>query len=344
MFLRMLTFFLLMLLTVFHCNVYPQVSDSEMKKIEKKWGIDEDEEGRPVKPTSIVPSPLLAFQSPVQEFKISPVKENRIKGKAGIQIIIPANSFALPENFREKSVLKVELIEIINDLDFMSSGIDLVWYDRNRVPHIFESGGMFRINVVFQNRTVPLKKGKKLSVQIPAFTYGRKMKMYRLNNAGEWEDRGDFSGVGSSNPSSEGNPPLLFNALSDYAWYNCDFPNPDTTCLKGRIESSEPSQDFTVTMVGIDFKNAASRHSDKGLFSVNVPQDKRVKLIALDYNGNIGILPEWKAGKKSVFLKEGNSAENCADVGIIQIQKTPRDIQKDRKKLLKHLGLADDVN
>lgn len=170
------------------------------------------------------------------------------------------------------------------------------------------------------------------------------MKMYRLNNAGEWEDKGDFSSVSPPNPSWEGNPPLLFNAMSDYSWYNCDFPNPDTTCLKGRIKSNESDQDFTVTVVGIDFKNAASRGADKGAFSVNVPQEKKVKLIAMDFKGNIGILPEWSTGKKSAFLKEGISSENCTDVGTIQIQKTPRDILKDRKKLLKHLGLYDIVD
>lgn len=342
----MVKFFPLMLTFVLHCNVYPQVSDSEMKKIEKKWGIEEDEEGAGVKPkyTSTVPAPLLAFQAPVQEFKINPVQENRIKGKAGIEIVIPANSFVLPENFREKSVLKAELIEIINDLDFMASGINLVWYGRNGAPHIFESGGMFRLIVLFQNRTVPLKKGKKLTVQIPSYSYGRKMKMYRLNNAGEWEDRGDFSAGSSSSPGREGPPPMLFNAMNDYSWYNCDFPNPDTTCLKGRIKSNESNQDFTVTVVGIDFKNAASRSADKGSFSVNVPQDKKVKLIAMDFTGNIGILPEWKAGKKSAFLKDGSSPEICDDVGTISIQKTPRDILKDRKKLLKHLGLYDTVD
>ncbi|HNO25321.1 MAG TPA: hypothetical protein PKK94_20245, partial [Leptospiraceae bacterium] len=205
----MIKVFLLILTFVLHCNVYPQVSDSEMKKIEKKWGIEEDEESAGAKPkyTSIVPASLLSFQAPVQEYKINPLQETRIKGKAGIEIIIPANSFMLPENFREKSFLKAELIEIINDLDFMASGIDLVWYGRNGVPHIFESGGMFRLNVLFQNRTVPLKKGKKLTVQIPFYSYGRKMKMYRLNNAGEWEDKGDFSSVSPPNPSWEGNPP-----------------------------------------------------------------------------------------------------------------------------------------
>ncbi|HMV80667.1 MAG TPA: hypothetical protein PK453_18235 [Leptospiraceae bacterium] len=342
----MIKVFLLILTFVLHCNVYPQVSDSEMKKIEKKWGIEEDEESAGAKPkyTSIVPASLLSFQAPVQEYKINPLQETRIKGKAGIEIIIPANSFMLPENFREKSFLKAELIEIINDLDFMASGIDLVWYGRNGVPHIFESGGMFRLNVLFQNRTVPLKKGKKLTVQIPFYSYGRKMKMYRLNNAGEWEDRGDFSAGSSSSPGREGPPPMLFNAMNDYSWYNCDFPNPDTTCLKGRIKSNGSNQDFTVTVVGIDFKNAASRSADKGVFSVNVPQEKKVKLIAMDFKGNIGIIPEWSTGKKSAFLKDGSGSENCTDVGTIQIQKTSRDILKDRKKLLKHLGLYDTVD
>ncbi|HMZ60589.1 MAG TPA: hypothetical protein PL048_17575, partial [Leptospiraceae bacterium] len=70
----MIKVFLLILTFVLHCNVYPQVSDSEMKKIEKKWGIEEDEESAGAKPkyTSIVPASLLSFQAPVQEYKINP--------------------------------------------------------------------------------------------------------------------------------------------------------------------------------------------------------------------------------------------------------------------------------
>jgi hypothetical protein len=75
---------------------------------------------------------------------------------------------------------------------------------------------------------------------------------------------------------------------------------------------------------------------------MNVIKGKKVKLIIMDGKGNIGLSPELTPTGSSVFLKPGDKGK-CMEVGTIEIKKISRDILKDRKKLLNHLGLVDIV-
>ena len=60
----------------------------------------------------------------------------------------------------------------------------------------------------------------------------------------------------------------------------------------------------------------------------------------MDTRGNIGLLKEINTGSLATFLKEGDKGK-CTDIGAIEIKIISRDILRDRKKLLNHLGLVD---
>jgi hypothetical protein len=330
-----------------------QESEDSTKQIEKKWGWEEGEAKSTIKKEinleNPVPTFLTQFQPVKQEFPINPAMENIIKGKAGTKITIPANSISLPSGYKRGDILTFELIEIYNDLDFITSSIGLFYFDPN--PNIFESAGMFKLSATYYDRPLHLKRGVKLKVEIPHIIQtNRKMKMYKFDEREGWTDKGNLSSFertksieeSSDGPKSfqdEGRS-FLFNAMDDFKWWNSDYPNPDTTCIEGKVLITEANPPYSVTSVGIDYKNASTRYADGTKFQMNVIKGKKVKLIAMDARGNIGLLKEINAGSLATFLKEGDKGK-CTDVGAIEIKTISRDILRDRKKLLNHLGLVD---
>lgn len=344
-------------------TIHTQEAEDYTKKIEKIWGWEEETKSINKKEINIenpVPVFLSQFQPQKQEFPINPTMENIIKGKAGTKITIPAHSIALPSEFRKGDILTIQLIEIYNDLDFITSGISLFYF--NPEPNIFESGGMFKLTATYYDKPLQLKRGARLKVEIPShIKTDKKMNMYRLDERNGWIDKGSVSVEKSSekieNPASEGPdkkkdgssesgveyiPSYIFRAMDEFKWWNADYPNPNTTCIEGTIQTFEANPPYSITSLGIDFKNATTRYADGKKFQLNVIKAKNVKLIAVDERGNIGLISEINTGNLNAFIKEG-SKEKCTNVGTIEIKKVDREILKDRGKLLNHLGLKDIV-
>jgi len=337
------------LLSVFFCPVlYSQESEETTKKIEKKWGWEESDKKPVIKKEVTIDNPiplfLTQFQPQKQEFPINPTMENIIKGKFGTKIIIPANSISLPTSYKRGDILTLELIEVYNDLDFITAGIDLHYFDPN--PNIFESGGMFKLIASYYDKPLYLKRGVKLKVEIPSLIYSnRKMKMYKLDERDGWTNKGELIGgeeISEMN-GERSRPNLVFKYMDDFKWWNADYPNPDTTCLEGKVIPLELNPATTITSVGIDYKNAATSYLENNKFQINAIKGKRVKLIAMDTKGNIGLSTELDTGTLTAFIKPGDKVK-CTDIGSIEIKKIPREILRDRTKMLQHLGLYDIVS
>ncbi len=330
-----------------------QEAEDTTKKIEKKWGFEEGETKSTIKTEIILENPvpvfLTQFQPIKQEFPVNPAMENVIKGKAGTKITIPANSISLPSGYKRGDILTFELIEIYNDLDFITSSISLFYYDPN--PNIFESGGMFRLKATYYDKPLNLKRGVNLKVEMPGIiSTDRKMKMYKFDEREGWKDKGSMSISQKQTASDEREKPsegseersFLLKAMDDFKWWNCDYPNPETTCIEGKVIPVEANPPYSITSVGIEYKNATTQYADGNKFQMNLIKGKKVKLIAMDGKGNIGLSTEITPNGKSEFIKAGDKVK-CTDIGTIEIKKISRDILKNRKKLLNHLGLIDIV-
>ncbi|MBK8393951.1 MAG: hypothetical protein IPL26_01745 [Leptospiraceae bacterium] len=325
--------------TSFVFVLYSQETEDWTKRIEKKWGMEDDKKNeiqKKVKSENPIPVFLTQFQPVKQEFPVNPTMENQIVGKMGTKITIPANSIALPMGYKRGDILTMELIEVYNDLDFITSGISLEYLNPNL--NIFESGGMFKLTATYYDKPLNLKRGVKLKVEIPRLIDSdKKMKFYKLDEKEGWVDKGELSDSDTRPANSDSpRPNLLSKLMDDFKWWNCDYPNPDTTCIEGKIIPYDANSPSTVTLVGLDYKNAASRFAENNRFQVNAIKGKRVKLIVMDAIGNIGLSLELNTG-----TLDSSSEKKCTDIGTIQILKTDRSILKDRQKLLNHLGLYD---
>jgi hypothetical protein len=314
-----------------------------LKKMEKKWDLEGNIERKKHEespaPQNFVPVFLTPYIPEKQEFPINPGMDNIIKGKFGTEITIPANSISLPSNFRRGDILNIKLEEVVNDLDFITAGLDLTFYNYNRNPHLFESGGMFRISGEYYNRPIKLKKGAKVKVQIEKIST-LNMKVYKMDESRGWVEKGNEE---NQNDKSERNL-RFYGLLDDFSWWNFDYANPEITCLQGKIESADPRPPFSVIVIGLNAKGVQMQMVNKFDFKINTWQNKKVKLIIVDSMGNIGVSSEIQSGKEYAFLDgKNNSTTTCQNIGSITIVRNGVEVRKNRASLLKFLGLKDDI-
>lgn len=342
-----------------------EVDENETKSIEKKWSIDEagkpstkEKEVKQNFDVKVIAPPFFSmFEPEKQEFQINPFRENTITGKYGTKITFPAGAIVTPNKFKKGNILTVELVEVLNDMDFITTGIGLDYSSPKGTPHIFESGGMFRISASFLDKPLNIKKGMKLKVQFRVVRNQPGMNVYKLDEFRGWMEKGTVETDSSSNQESKsadasfsnGEGGLLysvFSGIDGFGWWNFDKPNPDITCLQGSIDlKTDPHPPYFITVVGIDVKGAYSISSDKLSFKINSLQKKQVKLIVMDSRGNFGVSSVLETGDFFAHLNGSNNAKlKCKDAGTVELNKTSPDLRKDRSKLLNFLGLYDEVS
>ncbi|MCB1141661.1 MAG: hypothetical protein H7A24_13195 [Leptospiraceae bacterium] len=321
------------------------------EKVEKLWdldGKDKNDISIEVKTANGVTNPipiyLSQFKPLAQEFQILPQAENTITGKYGTEITIPANAISLPGNFRKGDIIILELIEVINPLDFITSGVDLTYTDARGKNHIFESGGMFKINASYYSRPLRVKKGAQLQVKMPILRSNPgNMKVFRLDPI-----RDAWSSLGDEAPVPPGGDPEIpfryFSGIPDFEWHNFDYPNPNTGCITGEIEPVIKNPPYTVIVTGMDFRGATVRNFNTGEFAINTLKDKNVKIIVMDDKGNLGKTDEIKVSTKEFFLTKLTQKSECMNIGTIKIEKIPPSIRQNRGEFLKYIGLKDDIS
>ncbi len=316
------------------------------KAIEKKWGIESNTSSTAIEFSklpknfdSIFPMHLEPHRAEAQVFQINPNMENKITGKFGTELIFPANSISLPSFFRRGDIVNIELREIVNDLDFLTFGTNMLFYDSKSKPHIFESGGMLELKAIYFNRELSLKKGAKIKVKFPVIFSERKMKIYKLSENGSWIEKSELDKL----PDQNGETNILFGFLDGFGIWNLDYPNPEISCIQGTIEPISQTQNppYIVSVVGLSSVGAYSKNFNEAQFKVNVLKDQEVKIIVGDSKGNFGY-KDIKAPSKENFIDFSNYKKiSCEEVGTITIKETSYNTRKDRKKLLEFLGLKD---
>ncbi len=329
------------------------VDENRNKFIEKKWGLGEDDDIRPVRiqpATNVSPNMENVFPmflephkpSP-QTFQINPNMENKITGKYGTEITIPGNAIGVPSQFRNGDVITIELIEILNDLDFVTFGVDMLYYDSKSKPNLFESAGMFKIKAIYYNRELNLKKGAKMKVQIPQISSSRSMRIYTLDESKGWIDRGtEERGEQQSSPINEERITFRFFGLLDkFGTWNFDYPNPETTCVSGKIQILEANPPYTVTVIGQDYAGAYTKSYKTPDFKINTIRSKKMKLLAADSRGNLGIIDFDSPSKENFITPANYESAKCDPIGTIELKKVGPAIRNDRNKLLDFLGLYD---
>lgn len=98
-----------------------------------------------------------------QKFSIDPVKKNSITGASGVRLEFPENSF------KEETNIDLFLTEYIDEIDFITSGIGQIFYNKYGQEQLIISGGMFKIRFMKDGKEIEPEKGKYIEVQFPDY-------------------------------------------------------------------------------------------------------------------------------------------------------------------------------
>jgi hypothetical protein len=318
----------------------------ENKKIEKLWDFDsadrkpiEIDKKQSTVSKSNLPPFLSVFTPEKQEFQIVPQTDNVINGKNGTTIFIPANSISLPMSFRRGDIVVLELVEVLNDLDYLTSGVDLNYTDSRGSNYILETGGMVKMNISYYSKPLVLKKGARLRLNIPMKDNTKQMKVYKIDDMRDaWVEKG--SDDKPTNPSESKD--RITNYMDDLQWWGFNSPNSETTCITGTIETSEKNPPYSIAVIGLDYKNVLVKNFTTLEFSMNSLKDKKIKVIAMDEKGNMGVSGEILTNGERVYLVDEKQSSKCLKIGSISLKKVSTDIRQNRNKFLNFIGIKED--
>lgn len=334
----------LFLLTLY-CKGLLGIDDYDNRRIEKLWDLESLDRRQPVmeKKTSQksqVPPFFTIFLPEKQEFQITPNSESVITGKFGTTLVIPPNSISLPLNFRNGDVLILEMIEAVNVLDFLSTGVDLSYTDPKGVNSILESGGMVKLSISYYSKPLILKRGARLRLSMPARDSSKQMKVFKMEELRDtWSDRGIDEKAQAQSDGKE----RITNFMEDLSWWGFKFPNSDTTCIRGSIETSEKNPPYSVAVLGLDFRGGYAKQLTSLDFVVNVPRNKKSKILVMDEKGNVGMTAEIVPDTERVFASgDEKSFSKCMQIGSITLKKVPPETRLNRGKFATYLGLKEE--
>jgi hypothetical protein len=273
---------------------------------------------------------------------IEPSIPNELVAARGTRLTIPENAFV---NSRGKIVsgqVRLTITEVIDPLDFVAAGVDLMFYPDNNRREFFESAGMFRVEAAeVAGERVALASGKKIEVQFPGVVKGDDFWVYRHDAQKKWKLHGHNQFRDGENYLQFGTRKYSIDALN--VWWNFDKPKPEAACSKGRVEAADgkPLGPYSIYSIGISYKGSFARYSIKSSeFKVNVHKAAQARFMVIATNGQIGISEVKQIHDKTGFDQTEEGPNNvCQDVGLIKIAKIDETIIADKKRLSEFLGL-----
>ena len=277
--------------------------------------------------------------------EINPTIKNELIAARGTKVGIPADAFVDKKGALVSANVKIEIVEVIDPIDFVSAGVDLVYYPEKNRREFFQSAGMFKINAAEMNgQMLSLAPGKKLEVQFPNIVPGDEFFVYRQDARQQWELHGHNQSTTGKEESrggiSIGTRRYNIDALN--TWWNFDKPVPHAACAKGSVQKTDGNlTKFTVYSIGISVKGSFARYiANSATFKVNVHKSTRSRFMVIDDTGALGISPEIQITDKTGFDQAEEGPQNfCQDIGVIKIAPVPDEIASDKRKLSEFLGL-----
>ena len=260
-------------------------------------------------------------------------------GEKGIRIDVPEDAF----NIKDKSGLRLEIIEVLDPIDFLIAGLPMYTHAQEG-GHALTSGGMVYLRFTQNNREVPLSSGKSVRVQFPDLFPQQNFDQYRLIPGRGWQRSGpvETTEAAANNDEQEiwGVGSRSFSAFKT-GWLNLDYPEPQIACLKGKISGANAKMPIIVSSVGTNHRSFFSVYVSPGEeFRINVLRSKAVKLIAMQGKNQLGFSDEIITPNQTGFqydYKKGK--DTCVETQEIKLQQAEKSVFESPEKLAEVTGL-----
>jgi len=308
---------------------------------------------------------LEKFAPDTQSYLVSADKPGRVTAVKGTRFDIPKDAFVFRNGSKVTGQVEFSVVEVIDDLDFVTAGIDLSTIDENGQEVYFQSAGMFHVGASQNGRELLLAPGKTIQVQFPDVVPGDQFFVYKMDPNGKWVKHGHNQEIGGTQVAQAagfderyGGVGVRVYAIDGMTWWNYDSPFPHVACVKGKVSDPDKvlSSSYMVYTIGVNYKGSFSLSFQEPDFKLNAHREKLAKVMVVDSEGHIGISDVIQiTGKRGHFkYQEGEEVQEvayngqggktkfknyCQDVGEVVIKDIPKSIMKDKRAFSRYLGL-----
>jgi len=303
-----------------------------------------DEAAKTAKRSPAVPRIFKTGAPAVTRFEVAAATGGSFTGTRGTSLVVPGSAFVDAKGRKVTQKVRLELIEIIDPLDFVTADVDLTFYPERGGREMFQSAGIFRVNAhELSGGAVSLRAGKGIRIQFPNIRAGEEFFVYRHDAEGKWKLHGHNQQSFGDAPGglTVGTRRYTIDALN--TWWNFDVPKPEGACAKGRVVKADGSavKNFSVYSIGLSYKGTFARRIEAGsAFKVNVHKAAQARFLVIENSGQLGISAPVSVTDKTGFDGAEEGPQNfCQDIGEIKIAAVDEAVLSDKKKLSDYLGL-----
>ena len=299
------------------------------------------------------PPQLKLFAPKEQILEADTTKKSDLIGNRGTRFVIPENAFVDNTGKPVEGLVTVTVVEIIDELDFITSGLGLVYYSKYGKELFLLSGGVFKIEFRQGEQKVQLAPGKVVEVQFPDISPKESFSLYYMDESGIWNlksslsnnDRMDAGTIDKDNYQGKKIVGVRIALIDKAGYWNFAFPELKHTCLKGTIDDSKSpmGDNLQITVVTLDVRGFFSRTTKEKDFSVNSYKKRLVRVLVIDEKGNLGISNQLTASDKNGDDRIPDGADNFKQpIGKIELKKISSEIWNDEKAFRQLLNLPEE--
>ncbi|MBP9885409.1 MAG: hypothetical protein KBF93_03885 [Leptospiraceae bacterium] len=289
-----------------------------------------------------LPPQLKIFAPKEQNLEADTSKKSELVGTRGTRFVIPENAFVDMTGNLVEGVVTVTVIEIIDELDFLTSGIGLIYYSKYGKELYLISGGIFKIEYKLGDQKVKLAPGKIIEVQFPDISPKETFSLYHMDESGVWNLKSSLSNndrieAGTNDRDNYEGRKIVGVRIAQIdkpGYWNFAYPELQHTCLKGTIDDSKSAvgNELQLTVIALDVRGFFTRTVKDKEFSINSYKKRNVKVLVIDEKGNLGLSSQITSSDKNGSESLPDSPDNFKQsIGSIELKKIPTDIWGDEK-------------
>lgn len=295
------------------------------------------------------PPQLKIFAPKEQNLEADTSKKSELVGNRGTRFVIPENAFVDTSGMPVEGIVTVTVLEIIDELDFLTSGLGLIYYSKYGKELFLLSGGIFKIEYKLGDQKILLAPGKVIEVQFPDISPKESFSLYHMDESGNWNlrsslsnnDRIDAGTYDKENYEGKKIVGVRIAQIDKPGYWNFAYPELQHTCLKGTIDDTKAKagQDLQVTVVALDVRGFFTRTVKEKEFSINSYKKRNVRVLVIDEKGNVGLSEQIKTSDKNGSDSLPDNTDNFKQaIGSIELKNIPSDTWTDEKSFRRLLG------
>ena len=137
-------------------------------------------------------SPFEELDVPFWSFELPAKKGGEWTSPTGTRIKVPGRAFEDKEGNKVNGPVTFKYREFHDAADILASGIPMVYYDHQDMPHDFQTAGMMEVRAFQNGEEVFLAEGEELNFEMASFTDEPDHKLYYLDPQEGWKDEGEM--------------------------------------------------------------------------------------------------------------------------------------------------------